>query len=359
MLMTFQEPWVQYLIRTTTPPVWDQNEEGTDILPAFWYPVSGDDTLFLHAERKRYMPDGSPALPAVLDTPPLAGAHIIGGWLQDGSQWGTVLQEEYVAIRPLGNMPAMPKFDEDNNEVGTTRAGAATQPLGFMTLAGHAQRHVGEDGEVYPQGSNPFDLEVRHQYFEGEYTGHGWRAEMVGAAADRDPSVRAVALYSDPECTAYLYTTGAFVQGSSEWQLDDAGDPLTVWYTVCPPGQYSAEKKELYFAVLWASIQEGYQVLPVDKDSVQFQFWDKDQPSASTSSSGPEWVNTGAGIIGQAGQLFYVSDGTMFVDVPTGTPMRYGDLETTFSQIWPGTDDLIETNPYVPAQIGDAIWLYI
>ena len=38
--------------------------------------------------------------------------------------------------------------------------------------------------------------------------------------------------------------------------------------------------------------------------------------------------------------------------------LRSQTLETTFVSIWSGTDNLLQIDPYVVAQVGDALWAW-
>jgi hypothetical protein len=147
-----------------------------------------------------------------IPSPLPAGAVVIGVWLPDGTPVGTPNSAEYLTIRPLGNA-----------------AGEATGPLLYQHFMGEAQRQIGNPAATdpiakqYPADNMPLAIEVRHKLFTGNvnpaWDGWGWRAEIVGGAASRDPTARAIGIYSDAACTVYLYTTGAFAQQASAWQV--------------------------------------------------------------------------------------------------------------------------------------------
>ncbi|MBK8184803.1 MAG: hypothetical protein IPK63_18750 [Candidatus Competibacteraceae bacterium] len=68
---------------------------------------------------------------------------------------------------------------------------------------------------------------------------------------------------------------------------------------------------------------------------------------------GTTWVDTGATITSQTGQLFYVSLPIAGLGLTAGQAIRIGQtLETTFVQVWPGTTTLMQINPYVAATAG-------
>ena len=278
------------------------------------------------------------------EDPTLPGDTLLGAWNKAGDQVSPFDQVAFEQIRPLGNLPT----------------GEATYDLVWHYYSSWRQRQLGTDGKLYPDDTLPFAIEIRHKEFTGnvnpEWDGWGYRAEIVGSAASRDPSARAIGIYSDPECTQYLYTTGAFVQMESDWQVDEAGTPITVWATQTPEGWAETEKQDWHIACLLGSAQEGHNTLRADVDGVTYLFWEHDQPS---TGGGSAWVDTGATVTSQAGQLFYVSSAAVAASLTPGQAIRFGDtLETTFVALWPGTDDLLEIDPYVAAQVGDVLWAW-
>ena len=274
----------------------------------------------------------------LLDNP---SNRVIGAWAQDGT---TLELDEalYEQLRPLGNDPS----------------GHATQHLLYPVVMGHQVKAVGTgDDEItswYPDGSQPFAIEVRHKEFteypDPGHNGHGWRAEILGGAASRDPSVRAMAVYSDPECTAYLYTTGAFQQGLSDWQVDDEGEPLSVWFSETPAGRNTAEPADWHMAVLFASLQEGYATLGADDDRIQWLYWDKVQGGSGN------WVDSGSTVTGIVGAGTYnVDDSTPFDSYATGAPMRFGDdFETLFDRVH--SNGIIVVADHDADAVGKSIW---
>jgi len=96
---------------------------------------------------------------------------------------------------------------------------------------------------------------------------------MVSDDPVRDITARAVGIYSDPECTAYLYTTGAFV--------NEGGTYLTR----CPPGQVQPTAAQVNFALLLGSAQEGFFNIPEGAATVEALFWSKNQGGSGV----PEW----------------------------------------------------------------------
>lgn len=77
----------------------------------------------------------------------------------------------------------------------------------------------------------------------------------------------------------------------------------------------------------------------------------------SGGGGGSAWVDTGATVTGQAGQLFYISTDISTLGLTAGQAIRFGNsLETAYVQTWPGTTTLMQINPYVSAQVGMKVW---
>ena len=246
-----------HLIRTLSEPEWLSGA-----IPANWIETA-TPLVYLYADH-----EGDPP---ITDLPELAGAVVVGSWHEDGTSI-VVDEPAYLEIRPLGNAPPTDGLADPHRPEGT-RGGDATGPIMFHAFLGMERRELGESGELYPEGTRPFEIEIRHKEFSGGWPGWGWRAEIVGDSSARDPSARAVGVYSDPECMAYLYTTGAFVEGLSDWQTDASGALLTVWFTETPPGWANPEKEDWHLAVLFGSAQEGYKTLSAKDESIHYLYW--------------------------------------------------------------------------------------
>ena len=254
----------------------------------------------------------------------------------------------YEALRPLGNSPD----------------GSATDALAYATWAGVGLRKLGDAQsadtmtQLYP-GTPPFEVMVAHYWYEqAEFSGYGFLAEITGGADSRDPSARAMAVYSDPECTQYLWTGGAYQLGPSRLgQVDEEGVPLQVWFSDTPPGQRTAQEEEWHLACLFGSAQEGHATLPIGGELL-LQFWDRDQ---GQSPGGSEWVDTGATVIAQAGTLYRISDAGVAASLTPGQAIKFTEsgTETTFTGVWAGGADYIEIDPFVQAVVGDALWAYV
>ena len=243
MIMNTEEPWVSFLIRTEDPPVWKSGAPGR-------WDLTGDENVYHFSERVRLDSHGRPSPPSVMSDKALqaAGAHLIGGWRASGAPWGEVDVDAYMRLCPLGNAPAE----------GKVRAGRATGPLGLPRLAGYAQRQLGEDGRLYPETTSPITLKISHTEVKGS---HGWAAEVVGPF-DRSPAARCVGVYADADCTEFLYKSAPFAFGA-DLEL----------YAQSPLGEETAGRGDVHVALLYGAVQEGFQTLPRDEDSVTYLFW--------------------------------------------------------------------------------------
>ena len=200
-------------------------------------------------------------------------------------------------IRPLGN-----------------DSGRATGQLDSTRWQGHPEQKFLDNDNRYPSTNTPFTLEIVRenigadapvwdsvtQYFTGDYVqsplgttwkalqdslnetpfggslfwefvntpGWGWSVVMLSADPLRDITARAIGIYSDPECTLFLYTTGAFVQDGSHGNN---------FYTECPAGQRTATPEQVNFALLLGSAQEGWFNLAEGGDETESLFWSADQ----------------------------------------------------------------------------------
>jgi hypothetical protein len=227
---------------------------------------------------------------------------------------------------------------------------------------GHAVRNL-EPGRKYPAAESPFVIEVRHKLFTGNanpaWDGWGWRAEIVGPAGSRDPSARAIGIYSDAACTAYLYTTGAFIQQASAWQVDANGSALTVWATEYNPGLLGYDndaKHDVHHACLLGSAQEGHATLAASAQSAAHEFWKHPQGYVAPPTAG--WVDTGATITALAGQVYRTS--SVLTGLTVNQPLRLGPtLETKFNGYWPVVNtpsDYIQITPYVGVSVGTKVY---
>lgn len=277
-----------------------------------------------------------------LNDPTRPADTLIGAWDYNGLAAWTPNLDLYKQIRPLGNNPD----------------GSATPTLDYHHWMGWAPRKIGTDGSLYPDDIKPFRIEIRHKEFVGEanpeWNGWGWRAEIVGSAASRDPSARAIAIYADPECTQYLYTTGAFSQGQSEWQTDEDGALLTVWFTQYNPahlGYNNDERQSVNHAVLFGSVQEGHATLAPDVDGMILNYWEHEQGYEPPQAT---WVDTGVTVAQLVGAGVYRVSAT--VTLTPGQAIKLGSAETTFTGYWSGQQNYLLISPHVTAPVGAKVW---
>lgn len=239
------------------------------------------------------------------------GAYIIGSWDSDnGLQEGEYYDIDGTTVLGAPAHPATADYTTWVRPLGND-AGKATGVLDSPRWQGHAEQKFLEANERYPSTKKPFSLMIQRQnigvgapdwdsltqYTTGDYAksggatwqasqdslnqtpyggspywtfintpGWGWKVTMLSDDPVRDITARAVGVYSDAECTSYLYTTGAFV--------DDGGG---TYFTECPVGQRTATPDQVNFALLLGAAQEGYFNLSDGGDSTEALFWSSDQ----------------------------------------------------------------------------------
>lgn len=77
------------------------------------------------------------------------------------------------------------------------------------------------------------------------------------------------------------------------------------------------------------------------------------------AGGGTTWVDSGATVIAQAGQLYRISDAAVAAALTPGQQIKFTETgaETTFTGVWAGGADYVEINPFVQAATGDALWM--
>jgi hypothetical protein len=269
---------------------------------------------------------------------------LLGGWNTDGTQPLDdnddplyPVHDDFLLIRPLGN-----RAD-----------GLATDALQYPYPSGSAQRWLSQTS-LYPVDNQPISLDMRHKEFTGnvnpEWDGWGWRGEILVTAAARPANARAIGIYSDPECTAYLYTTGAFQFGQSEWQTDIDGNLIDVWFTECPLGRATTEQQDWHYALLFGAAQEGHYTLPIGSPPLVRNYWQANIVPPATGA----WVDSGATVTSMAGTVTLVSNIAPFA--PGQLVRIYGTYEATISSIWAG-QGLVLT-PYQASTAGAVIEIW-
>lgn len=309
-------------------------------MKTWWYKVNPswevtEDFTQNYALTSKVFSDGDVLLIGDSVTAPLQ-QEPVGVWNKDGTiaEDYTVNTPLYEQIRPLGNNPD----------------GSATGLLRAIYPAGMPPYRLSEDS-LYPPDIDPFGVEIRHKEFGGTWPGWGWRAEMTYGT--RDPSVYAIGVYSDPECTQYLYTTGAFAQMESDWQVDENGNPVTVWATESPAGRVNDQKEDWHLALLYASEQHGYQTLSATAENIEYLFWSVNQDGSVNNSGASNWRDSGQTVVGMAGTVTLVQDKSAF---QIGTKTKINDFEAEITGFWAGGNGLIQT-PYHAYTAGSKIFI--
>lgn len=209
----------------------------------------------------------------------LVSAYIIGSWDHvTGLQEGQSYDIDGITVIGAPAHPVTADYEEWVRPLGN-ESGRATGLLDSPRWQGHAEQKFLQDDQRYKDTNAPFTLKItRVEHVAPDpFPGWGWSVEMLSEDPLRDITARAVGIYSDPECTAYLYTTGAFVQDGSH---------NNNYYTECPTGQRTVTPDQVNFALLLGSIQEGFFNLPEGSDTTEALFWTKDQGAADEWAAG-------------------------------------------------------------------------
>jgi hypothetical protein len=271
--------WAHYLIKVDEAPIWGENED--DYQPSNWV-TTNNDGIYLHAEL------GGGETPTIFAQPELVNPVLVGAWDYDGAQVALTNIDEYTTIRPLGNAPPQPIYDEDGNETGMTSGGEATPDLYFHCFAG-ARKRMLEPDSLYPAANKPFEIKIKRHYFEeGDYW--GWLGGILNYEDARDATLRNIGEYSDSECTDLLFNTDNFVLTSIEepaaQALSTQEETENIFLVASPAPASGAtvsaadETSEIHVALLSNDVQEGFITLPEGKESVVKLFWENMQVSS-------------------------------------------------------------------------------
>ena len=177
-----------------------------------------------------------------------AGSRLLGGWGEDGLAITAIDPDVAEYLQPAGNVE-----------------GEAPTSVAFNHFMGHAPERAITDTPAadtlpqFPADKQPYQVTVERTVILDDgfaHIPHGFVFRIQFAAPDTQPTARSFGVYSDVECTQYLWTPGAFQNAGP----DDEGD--TIWQINCPVGQRTAEPQEWHFAMLLGAAQVGKFTLP-------------------------------------------------------------------------------------------------
>lgn len=199
---------------------------------------------------------------------PLLPGDTLIAWRVQGEDAAQIVDDElYKQIRPFGN----------------SEEGYATGPLLYAHLDGFPER-LFSTGDTFPPEEDPYVIEIRHKLFDNPAApaadGWGYRAEILARkdGSSRDPSVRSIGAATDSSYADYLWpTTGGFIWGISDWQVDADDNPIETWYVESWDGYRPDVPETWYCALLYSSVLEGKAILDVNEDGVSYIFWEKNQ----------------------------------------------------------------------------------
>ena len=189
-----------------------------------------------------------------------AGSRLLGGWGEDGLAITAIDPDVAEYLQPAGNVE-----------------GEAPTSVAFNHFMGHAPERAITDTPAadtlpqFPADKQPYQVTVERTVILDDgfaHIPHGFVFRIQFAAPDTQPTARSFGVYSDVECTQYLWTPGAFQNAGP----DDEGD--TIWQINCPVGQRTAEPQEWHFAMLLGAAQVGKFTLPVGQESTARYFFE-------------------------------------------------------------------------------------
>ena len=268
-----------------TAPAWQNDPDLPDYFPfppqTALIAVNGTDEAYLVGEG------------GIADWDALT-AVIVGSWDSvTGLQEGQSFDVDGTTVIGTPTFPVTADYADWIRPLGNDD-GRATGLLDSTRWAGHSEPKYLQDANRYPDTNAPFQLKIYREEIVAPdpFPGWGWSVEMISADPERDITARAVGVYSDPECTAFLYTTGAFIQD---------GTHDNNFYTECPAGERKPAPEQINFALLQGSLQEGFFNLPVGTDLTDALFWEKNQPEP-----GEEW---------QSGVAYSIDDEVTYLGI--------------------------------------------
>jgi len=124
----------------------------------------------------------------------------------------------------------------------------------IQTLQGESDNPSSDEAynPVLPPGVTPppyASFTVTVTRVEGWQGNLGFKVELGSADPAFTPSSLALAVYTNPDCADYLYTTGAFVETEG------------VWGAVCPPGQEPGDV-DINFGILYGAAPMSCWTMP-------------------------------------------------------------------------------------------------
>jgi hypothetical protein len=189
-----------------------------------------------------------------------AGSKLIGGWDDDGIAITSLDFDFAEYLQPAGLIDGeAPTTLAINNWLGAKPERAVQETPVEGTLP------------QFPADAQPYQVTATRTNITDDgfaQIPHGFTFRIAFAAPDTQPTARSFGVYSDAECTQYLWTPGAFVNAGT----DDDGN--TIWQINCPVGQRTAEPQEWHFAMLLGAAQVGKFTLPVGQESTTRYFFE-------------------------------------------------------------------------------------
>jgi hypothetical protein len=193
-------------------------------------------------------------------------AELIGKWENSG-ELIAYNKDVYLQIRPLGNLE-----------------GYATGDLDLIHYQGHKQRHLQEGPTAiglleYPSDNQPCTLRITREKDSENGT---WGFIVVSLVDDPNRSMlqRRIGIYNSSGDNLY-YTVNFKLTDTNIGEDEEGNDIIVKRYTASPPpGQWTDNPEEYYFALMEDNLLEGEgYLLDLEEGSQQTKlFWENDQP---------------------------------------------------------------------------------
>ncbi|MGB5335083.1 MAG: hypothetical protein WBN07_05660 [Woeseiaceae bacterium] len=227
----------------------------------------------------------------------------------------------YAALLPTGNVYGY----------------APSYPPQFLGWQGRALRLAQPSATAVGDPLLPADAQadsviIRRKYFDDAWAGWGFRVELMYGS---DATNKAIARYLDADYTNYHYTTGAFSQGPSDWQTDESGDPVTVYFTETPAGFRTAEKEDEYLGLWFGQLVAKSPLLLGVDERLAYYF--------PEGGGGGTWIDSGETYQGLGGANYILVSGTTPFSV--NQKIRLAEVVYTISQIFAGAGLVIDGTP--------------
>lgn len=200
-------------------------------------------------------------------------------WIADGNTpdpWATEEEIKAMNAQKARDVQQMAVNSLANNEMRKTLSLPptldATEETEMTTYATDMQTHIDNPptdpvwNPPLPPGVAPpvYDqLIIKIDRVPGWNSVLGWKCTLLDFSTGMQPTNTAMAVYNAPDCTNYLFTTGAFV-----WDAD-----AQTWGATCPAG-FEPGDADINFGVLYGSAPLACFTMPAGQTTMTVTAYD-------------------------------------------------------------------------------------